>query len=154
MTESRLPDGSGVKNPSANAQDAGDAGSIPGSGRSPGEGNSNSLQYSCLGESHGQRSLAGYSQRGHRESDTTGNTGTTYCYMKESKVQDPHLVVQRLLPLSNNSFHAPFGSRRRVMILGPMVSVWGQRKLAVHRSGAPVRCCWAEHCGVGTRRLH
>ena len=28
--------------------DAGDVGSIPGSGRSPGVGNSNSLQYSCL----------------------------------------------------------------------------------------------------------
>ena len=34
-----------VKNLSA---DAGDAGSIPGSGRSPGEGNGNPLQYSCL----------------------------------------------------------------------------------------------------------
>ena len=34
-----------VKNPPANA---GDAGSIPGSGRSPGEGNGNPLQYSCL----------------------------------------------------------------------------------------------------------
>ena len=35
-----------VKNPPANA---GDMGSIPGSGRSPGEGNGNPLQYSCLG---------------------------------------------------------------------------------------------------------
>ena len=35
-----------VKNPPANA---GDRDSIPGSGRSPGEGNDNSLQYSCLG---------------------------------------------------------------------------------------------------------
>ena len=105
-----LPGGSGVKNLSANAGEARDPGSIPGLGRSPGEGNSNSLQYSGLGESHGQRSLAGYSQCGHRESDTTGNTGTTYCYMKESKVQDPYLVVQRFLPLSNNSFHGPFGS--------------------------------------------
>ena len=35
-----------VKNPAAKA---GDAGLIPGSGRSPGEGNGNSLQYSCLG---------------------------------------------------------------------------------------------------------
>ena len=34
-----------VKNPPANA---GDAGSTPGSGRSPGEGNGNPLQYSCL----------------------------------------------------------------------------------------------------------
>ena len=37
-----------VKNPSANAGDPGDAGLIPGSGRSPGEENGNPLQYSCL----------------------------------------------------------------------------------------------------------
>ena len=40
--------GSVVKNPPANA---GDAGLIPGSGRSPGKGNGNPLQYSCLGKS-------------------------------------------------------------------------------------------------------
>ena len=40
-----FPGGSVVKNPPANA---GDTGSIPGSGRSPGEGNGNPLQYSCL----------------------------------------------------------------------------------------------------------
>ena len=39
---------------------AGDMGSIPGSGRSPGGGNGNPLQCSCLKKSHGQRSLAGY----------------------------------------------------------------------------------------------
>ena len=44
-----FPGGSVVKNPVANAGDTGDAGSIPGSGRSPGEGNGNPLQYSCLG---------------------------------------------------------------------------------------------------------
>ena len=37
-----------VKNPSANAGDMRDAGSIPGSGRSPGGGHGNPLQYSCL----------------------------------------------------------------------------------------------------------
>ena len=37
-----------VKNPLANAGEVRDVGSIPGLGRSPGEGNSNSLQYSCL----------------------------------------------------------------------------------------------------------
>ena len=37
-----------VKNPPANAGDARDAGSIPGLGRFPGEGNGNPLQYSCL----------------------------------------------------------------------------------------------------------
>ena len=37
-----------VKNPPANAREAMDTGSIPGWGRSPGEGNGNPLQYSCL----------------------------------------------------------------------------------------------------------
>ena len=41
-----FPGGSVIKNPPANA---GDAGSIPRSGRSPGGGNGNPLQYSCLG---------------------------------------------------------------------------------------------------------
>ena len=40
-----FPGGSAVKNLPAKAKDAGDTGSIP--GRSPGEGNGNSLQYSC-----------------------------------------------------------------------------------------------------------
>ena len=44
-----FPTGAVVKNPSATAGDARDTGSIPGSGRSPGEGNSSPLQYSCLG---------------------------------------------------------------------------------------------------------
>ena len=39
-----------VKNPPANAEDAGNAVSIPGSGRSPGEVNDNPLQYFCLGK--------------------------------------------------------------------------------------------------------
>ena len=41
-------DGSG-KESTCNAGNMGDTGLIPGSGRSPGEGNGNSLQYSCLG---------------------------------------------------------------------------------------------------------
>ena len=50
--------GSVVKNLPANA---GNTGSIPGSERSPEDGNGNPLQYSCLGKSHGQRNLVGYS---------------------------------------------------------------------------------------------
>ena len=48
LTFTRLPDDSLVKNPPVNA---GDVGSIPGSERSSGEGNGNSHQYSCLGNS-------------------------------------------------------------------------------------------------------
>ena len=43
-----------------NLPDAGVTGSVPGSGRSPGRGKGHLLQCSCLGKSHGQRSLAGY----------------------------------------------------------------------------------------------
>ena len=43
-----FPRGTAVKNPPANAGDARDTSSIPGSGRSPGGGNGNPLQYSCL----------------------------------------------------------------------------------------------------------
>ena len=42
-----FPGGSVVKNPAANAGDVRDTPSIPGSGRSPGEGNGNPLWYSC-----------------------------------------------------------------------------------------------------------
>ena len=45
---SLFPGGSVVKNPAANAGGTRDIGSIPGSGRSPGGGNGNKLQYSCL----------------------------------------------------------------------------------------------------------
>ena len=43
-----FPGGLVIKNLPANAADAGDMGSIPGLGRSPGGGNGNPLQYSCL----------------------------------------------------------------------------------------------------------
>ena len=46
---------------------AGDLGSIPGLGRSPGEGNGNPLQYSCLENSMDRN----YGQWGRKESDTT-----------------------------------------------------------------------------------
>ena len=53
------------------ACNAGDLGSIPGLGRSLGGGYGNPFQYSCLENPHEQRSLAGYSPWGCKESDTT-----------------------------------------------------------------------------------
>ena len=46
-----------VKNLSDNAGDTRDVGSIPGLGKPPGVGNGNPLQYSCLENPHGQKSL-------------------------------------------------------------------------------------------------
>ena len=55
---------------------AGDLGLIPVLGRSPRGGHGNPLQYSCLENPHGQRSLADYSPWGCRESDTTERLST------------------------------------------------------------------------------
>ena len=58
-----FPGDSAMKNLPANA---GDASSIPGSGRSPGEGNGNPLQYSCLGNLMDRGAQQAYSPRGHK----------------------------------------------------------------------------------------
>ena len=57
-----------IKNLPANA---GDAGSVPGLGRSSGGGNDNQLQYSCLRNLIDRGSLAGYSPWGHKRLNTT-----------------------------------------------------------------------------------
>ena len=61
-----FPGGSDGKESTCNA---GDLGSIPGLGRSRGEGKGYPLQYYCLEKSHGQRSLVG--PWGHKELDMT-----------------------------------------------------------------------------------
>ena len=55
-----------------------DLGSVPGLGRSPGEGHGNPLQYCCLDNPHGQRILAGYGPWGRTESDTTEQLSTVH----------------------------------------------------------------------------
>ena len=60
-----------VKNLPANSGDIRDAGLIPESERSPGEGRGNPLQYSCLENPHRQRSLVGYSSWVRKELDMT-----------------------------------------------------------------------------------
>ena len=57
---------------------AGDLGSIPRLKRSPGGGHDNPLQYFCLENPHGQRSLTGYSPWGHKELDMTQRPSTQH----------------------------------------------------------------------------
>ena len=59
----------GGPNGKESACNMGDLGSIPGLGRSPGGEHGNPLQYSCLENPHGQRSLAGYGPWGCKELD-------------------------------------------------------------------------------------
>ena len=65
-----------VKNLPAIAGDTRDSGSIPGSGRSPGEGNGNLLQYSCLENCHEQRSQASYRSWSQRVRHDRAHTHT------------------------------------------------------------------------------
>ena len=77
-----------VKNPPVNA---GDMQSIPGSRRSPGEGNGNPLPHSCLENPHGQRSLVDYSSQGLKGSDTTERLSTAQ-----------HSIIGKLRKKGNN----------------------------------------------------
>ena len=70
-----FPGGSEVK---ASGWNVGDLGSIPGLGRSPGEGNGNLLQYLA----HGEKSLVGYSPWSHKESNTS--TVFLFCFLNKS----------------------------------------------------------------------
>ena len=63
-----------VKNLPVNVGDIRDTFLIPGSGRSPGGGDGNPLQYSCLENLMEQRRLVGYSPQGHKELDATAAT--------------------------------------------------------------------------------
>ena len=89
-----IPDFPGGSDSKASAYNAGSLGSILGSGRSPGEGNGNPLQYSFFfffstpvflpGKSHGQKSLVDYSPRGRKESDTTERLSFFLCILATS----------------------------------------------------------------------
>ena len=70
-----LPGGSDGKESTCNA---GDLGSIPELGRTPGGGHDNPPQYSCLENPPGQRGLVGYSPLGPKESDITERLSTVH----------------------------------------------------------------------------
>ena len=65
-------DSPGGSDSKVSAYNVGDRGSIPGLGRSPGEGNGNPLQYSCL-ENPMERNMAGYSPWCYTESEMRGD---------------------------------------------------------------------------------
>ena len=64
-----------IKNLPANAGDLRDMDLIPGSGRSPGGGHGNPLQYSCLQNPMDRGAWGSYNPQDHEELDTTGATG-------------------------------------------------------------------------------
>ena len=81
---------------------AGDLSLIPGLGRSPEGGHGNPLQYSYLENSHGPRSLAGYSPWGHKELDATEQLNTAYFVNSPHEgnpINDPGLQILRIVPM-------------------------------------------------------
>ena len=79
-----------VKNPPANAGDLKDAGSVPGSGRSPGGEHGNPLLYSCL-ENPMDRGAWWASVHGVAESDMTEQLSTHICAHTDMRA---HIVAQ------------------------------------------------------------
>ena len=96
-----FPGDSVIKNPPAVQETQVDRGSNPGSGRVPGGGNGNPLQYSLPGKSRGQRSLEGYSPArtvGVTETDPSEHrTQHTWKFSRYSSNASFHLPPYQVL---------------------------------------------------------
>ena len=84
----------------------GNLGSIPGLGRSPGKGQGNPLQCSCLENPHGQRSLVGYSPWSHNELDMTEGLSTA----------QNGVVIYNLITIANTAIWYIGKLRKQVLI--------------------------------------
>ena len=82
-------------------------GLIPGLETFPGEGLGNPLQYSCLENPHGQRSLEGYSPWDHKESDMTEQLSTAQHIIFSSGNSASALTTQLGLKLETIAAHKP-----------------------------------------------
>ena len=136
-----LPCGSGGKESACNSGDRRDASSIPGSGRSPGGGHDNPLQYSFWEKSHGQRSLEVYSPWDCKEPNTTEATeheheihlafhvgeGKHPASVHSGHPVPPEMLVSGKHPASVHSGHP----------VSPEMLVRGKHPASVH-SGHPV----------------
>ena len=114
--------------------DAGDGGSIPGWGRSPGEGNGYPLQYSCL-ENPIDRGTwqATYSPWGHRESNMTEHTHTHNKHLKTSVALSIKHLYFSFTGLGSSSallqhLRFPGTSRRQWLHLLPVAGAAGERR--------------------------
>ena len=132
-----------VKNLPVNAADAGDLGSIPRLGRSPGGGNDNPLQYSCLEKSHGQRILAGYSPWGHEESDTVEHL-LLFCFFKLVGDSSDWIII--------SSFSLKLEELERFLQVLKFSEFSFPPKLEIV---IPTwEGCWDDHVGTCTEKVH
>ena len=105
-----------VKNLPANAGETGDVGSIPGSGRCPGEMNGYPLQYSRLENPVGQSSLAGYCSWGYKQLDMT--EPPTFAYFKfEMQLKSFIFLMDRQGPADGLGLGSSSGSGLRIFVV-------------------------------------
>ena len=97
-----FPDGSAGKESACNAGDTGDVGWIPGSGRSPGGEKWQPSSVFLPEKSHGQRSLAGYSPKGHKELDMTERLSTAPAHTQSYRLSNENNRQVRKLASAPN----------------------------------------------------
>ena len=117
-----FPGGSADKESACSARDLG---SIPGLGRSPGGGHGNPLQYSCLENPRGQRSLAGYSSWDCKESDMTERLSTAQTVVTDGPPKQRSVslgMVSKPVFFKNILFVCIF---IYLTVLGLSCSMWG-----------------------------
>ena len=100
-----FPGGPVVKNLPTNTGDIREAGSIPGLGRSPGEGNGNPLQYSCLENSMGREAKSPWcckeqdtTQHAHMRAHTRTRTHTHTDTQKHTRIVDYLIRKRKMSP--------------------------------------------------------
>jgi len=116
-----FPDGSDGKESTCNERDLG---SIPGLGRSPGEGHDNPLQYSCLENPHGQRILAGYSPWRCKQSDTTEQLTLTFY---RSKMAEDLMFIRAWASFILTVIHQHLNDTPTGTMVVPRVTIKGQK---------------------------
>ena len=100
-------------------------GSISGWGRFPGGGTGNPLQYSCLENPHGQRSLGGYGPWGDKESDRTERLG------KEEHMQCKNKGQEEGMRRRGKRKKTMDTSSIRYQITSPKMTFWPLRRSLV-----------------------
>ena len=121
----------GGLNGKESASSAGDLGLIPRLGRSSRGRHGNPLQYSCLDNAHGQRSLAVYSSWRRKESDMTEwlHTAQHYSLLGSSVHGGPQARIQgwAAIPFSRRSSQ-PRDQTQVSYIAGGCFTVWATRE--------------------------
>ena len=128
----------------ASACNAGDPGSIPGSGRSPGEGNGNPLQYSCL-KNPNDRGVWQARVHGITKSQTRLSDFHFHCHVHAYKVLSGLLTRIGASLVAQRIKHLPAMQETQVRFLGwedPL-----EKKMATHSSVLAWRIPWTEEPG-------